>query len=102
MRLKIIKDPQLRAPPPNLQPLILPCSILNLTEGVGDKMVGYDGFSSLTAPSLAISVVDIIPGQFNRLTFGVSSDRTGTKPEVKQDPGRDVARSSGLLLSYMC
>lgn len=48
-------------------------------------MVGNDSFSNLTAPSLAISVVDSHPGQFSSLTFGVSSDRAGAKPKVQQE-----------------
>ncbi|XP_054482374.1 adhesion G-protein coupled receptor G2 [Anoplopoma fimbria] len=57
-------------------------TILNLTEAVGDMMVGYEGSSTLVAPAIAISVVDVVPGQFSSLTFGVSSDRAGTKPEI--------------------
>ncbi|XP_028277226.1 adhesion G-protein coupled receptor G4 isoform X2 [Parambassis ranga] len=57
-------------------------TILNITEAVGDRMVGYEGSSTLVAPAIGISVVDVHPGQFSRLTFGVSSDRTGTKPEI--------------------
>ncbi|XP_047186405.1 adhesion G-protein coupled receptor G4 [Scophthalmus maximus] len=57
-------------------------TILNITEAVGDRMVGYEGSSSLVAPAIAISVVDIDPAKFVTLTFGVSSDRAGTKPEI--------------------
>lgn len=57
-------------------------------------MVGYNMSSKLAAPSLAISVVDIDPGPFTRLTFGVSSDRAGTKPEVKQQ--------ERTMLNVMC
>ncbi|XP_044077831.1 adhesion G-protein coupled receptor G4 isoform X2 [Siniperca chuatsi] len=57
-------------------------TILNITEAVGDKMVGYEGSSTLVAQAIAISVVDVVPGQFGSLTFGVSSDRAGTKPEI--------------------
>ncbi|XP_076607137.1 adhesion G-protein coupled receptor G4-like [Chaetodon auriga] len=57
-------------------------TILNITEAVGDKLVGYNGSSTLVAPAIAISVVDVVPGQFGSLTFGVSSDRTGTRPEI--------------------
>ncbi|XP_047463227.1 adhesion G-protein coupled receptor G4 [Mugil cephalus] len=57
-------------------------TILNMTEAVGDKMVGYKGSFTLIAPALAISVVDVVPGQFSSLTFGVSSDQAGTKPEI--------------------
>ena len=47
-------------------------------------MVGYEGSSTLVAPAIAISVVDVVPGHFSSLTFGVSSDRAGTKPEVSK------------------
>lgn len=47
-------------------------------------MVSNDSFSTLVAPSLALSVVDISRGPFKSLTFGVSSDQTGAKPEVKK------------------
>nr|XP_033502591.1 adhesion G-protein coupled receptor G4 [Epinephelus lanceolatus] len=57
-------------------------TILNITEAVGDSMVGYEGSSTLVAPAIAISVVDVVPGQFSSLTFGVSSDLEGTKPEI--------------------
>ncbi|XP_030602137.1 adhesion G-protein coupled receptor G4-like [Archocentrus centrarchus] len=55
--------------------------ISNIIEAVGDRMVGYEGSSTLVAPAVAIAVVDV-PGQFNSLTFGVASNRTGKKPEV--------------------
>lgn len=57
-------------------------SILNITEAVGDKMVGYVGSSTLVAEALAISVVDVYPGEFDNFSFGVLSDLTGTNPEV--------------------
>ncbi|XP_074468028.1 adhesion G-protein coupled receptor G4 isoform X2 [Sebastes fasciatus] len=57
-------------------------TILNITEAVGDMMEGYEGSSTLVASAIAISVVDVVPGQFSSLTFGVSSDRAGTKPEI--------------------
>lgn len=61
-------------------------------------MVGNDSFSNLTAPSLAISVVDIHPGQFSSLTFGVSSDRAGAKPKVRQRQSF-LATGSGVALN---
>ncbi|XP_075957520.1 adhesion G-protein coupled receptor G2 [Anarhichas minor] len=57
-------------------------TILNITDAVGDKMVDYQGSFTLAAPAIAMSVVDVVPGQFSSLTFGVSSDRAGTKPEI--------------------
>ncbi|XP_052422593.1 adhesion G-protein coupled receptor G4 isoform X1 [Carassius gibelio] len=58
-------------------------SILNITESVGDQMLGFNGESvSLTAPALAISVVNIDQGNFHNLTFGVSSTNKGLNPEI--------------------
>ncbi|XP_013877695.1 adhesion G-protein coupled receptor G4 [Austrofundulus limnaeus] len=57
-------------------------TILNITEAVGDKIVGYEGSSTLVAEELAISVVDVKPGEFDNLSFGVLSDLTGTNPEI--------------------
>ncbi|XP_053298039.1 adhesion G-protein coupled receptor G2 [Pleuronectes platessa] len=57
-------------------------TILNITEAVGDRMVGYEGFYTLVAPAIAISVVDVVPDQFGTLTFGVLSDRVGSTPEI--------------------
>ncbi|XP_054907233.1 adhesion G-protein coupled receptor G4 [Poeciliopsis prolifica] len=57
-------------------------TILNLTEEVGDKMVGYKGSYTLGARAVAISVVDVAPGQFTSLSFGVLSDWSGNKPEI--------------------
>ncbi len=47
-------------------------------------MVGYEGSFSLVARTIAISVVDVVPGQFSSLTFGVSFDRESIKPEVSK------------------
>lgn len=47
-------------------------------------MVGSQSSYTLAAPAIAISVVDVGPGQFNGLTFSVSSDPAGMKPEVSQ------------------
>ncbi|XP_032431599.1 adhesion G-protein coupled receptor G4 [Xiphophorus hellerii] len=57
-------------------------TILNLTEEVGDKMVGYKGSYTLGARAIAISVVDVSPGPFSSLSFGVLSDWSGNKPEI--------------------
>ncbi|XP_051902569.1 adhesion G-protein coupled receptor G2 isoform X2 [Hippocampus zosterae] len=56
--------------------------ILNITEAVGDSMVGFHGSSTLVAPALAVSIVDVVPGQFDGLTFGVSPHAAGDKPEI--------------------
>ncbi|XP_065112378.1 uncharacterized protein adgrg4b [Paramisgurnus dabryanus] len=68
-------------------------SILNITEAVGDQMFGFTGEStSLVAPALAISVVNIDPEIFHNLTFGVSSTNEGSYPEIyiNQDPFDDT------------
>nr|XP_020506767.1 adhesion G-protein coupled receptor G4-like isoform X1 [Labrus bergylta] len=57
-------------------------TILNITEAVGDNIVGYDGSSTLVAPGIAVSVVDVVPGLSGSLSFGVSSYRAGAKPEI--------------------
>ncbi|KAM9728985.1 adhesion G-protein coupled receptor G4 [Menidia menidia] len=57
-------------------------AILNITEEVGDRIVGYEGSYTLAAPAVAISVVDVLPDQFTSLSFGVTSDPSGTKPEI--------------------
>ncbi|XP_072231659.1 adhesion G-protein coupled receptor G2-like [Leuresthes tenuis] len=57
-------------------------TILNITEEVGDRMVGYEGSYTLAAPAIAISVVDVAPEQLGSLSFGVTSDPTGTNPEI--------------------
>ncbi|XP_019719701.1 adhesion G-protein coupled receptor G2 isoform X2 [Hippocampus comes] len=56
--------------------------ILNITEAVGDYMVGFHGPSTLVAPALAVSIVDVVPGQFDGLTFGVSPHAAGAQPEI--------------------
>ncbi|XP_075875951.1 adhesion G-protein coupled receptor G4-like [Nelusetta ayraudi] len=56
--------------------------ILNIMEAVGNTMVDYQSSYTLVAPAIAVSVVNVVPGQFDTLTFSVSSDSTGMKPEV--------------------
>ncbi|XP_043106795.1 adhesion G-protein coupled receptor G4 isoform X2 [Puntigrus tetrazona] len=68
-------------------------SILNITESVGDQMLGFNEESVfLTAPALAISVVNIDQGSFHNLTFGVSSTYKGLNPEIyiNQEPFDDT------------
>lgn len=63
-------------------------TILNLTETLGDRMTGYEDSATLTAPGVAMSVVDVDLGHFSTLSFGVLSDRVGLKPEIfiNKDP----------------
>ncbi|XP_051764012.1 adhesion G-protein coupled receptor G6 isoform X2 [Ctenopharyngodon idella] len=64
-------------------------SILNITEAVGDQMLGFTGdLVSLTASAMAISVVNIDQENFHNLTFGVSSTNKGFNPEIyiNQEP----------------
>lgn len=46
--------------------------------------MGYEGSYTLVAPALAISVVDVDPGDFSTLTFSVLSGHVGAKPEVRK------------------
>ncbi|XP_061559201.1 adhesion G-protein coupled receptor G4 [Phycodurus eques] len=57
-------------------------TILNITEAVGDFMVGFQGSFTMVAPVVAVSMVDVVPGQFAGLTFVVSSHGIGFKPEI--------------------
>ncbi|XP_038158988.1 uncharacterized protein LOC119795200 [Cyprinodon tularosa] len=57
-------------------------TILNITEEVGDMMVGYEGSYTLCARAVALSVVDVVPGQTSSLSFGVLSNWTDMKPEI--------------------
>ena len=50
---------------------------------VGDKMSCFDQTNyTLVTSAMAISVVDVDRGQFQVLTFGVSSAAEGLNPEV--------------------
>lgn len=53
-------------------------------EAVGNTMVDDQSSYILVAPAIAVSVVNVVPGQFDTLTFSVSSDSTGMKPEVSR------------------
>ncbi|KAK7926346.1 hypothetical protein WMY93_008656 [Mugilogobius chulae] len=57
-------------------------TILNITESLGDRLTGYNDSTILAAPSVGMSVVDVDPGDFRAMSFGVLSDRTGLKPEI--------------------
>ncbi|XP_034545192.1 adhesion G-protein coupled receptor G4 isoform X2 [Notolabrus celidotus] len=60
--------------------------VLNLTEKMGNHMDFEDESASVTAPSLALSMVNIAPGEFSGLTFGVSSISPVHNPEIFIDP----------------
>ncbi|KAM4555690.1 adhesion G-protein coupled receptor G2 [Odontesthes bonariensis] len=55
--------------------------LLNLTDGIGNCMDFQGEYASITAPSLALSMVNVDPGYFIGLTFGVSLSST-MNPEV--------------------
>ncbi|XP_034034946.1 uncharacterized protein LOC117517922 [Thalassophryne amazonica] len=57
-------------------------TILNIIEAMGDTMVGYQLTSTLLAPAVAVSVLDVNREEFGRLTFGVSSDHAGLNPQI--------------------
>ena len=61
---------------------ILCKSLLNLTDRMGNCMDFQGESASITAPSLALSMVNVVPGYFSGLTFGVSLSST-VNPEVR-------------------
>lgn len=58
-------------------------SILNLTEKMGDNIELQNGSLSLTAPSVALSMINVDPDEFDGLTFGVSSVSPEANPKVR-------------------
>lgn len=59
------------------------CRILSITDLMGDRTV-FAGFDhNMTAPSLALQLINPDTSQFHGLTFGVSSFQTGLTPEVR-------------------
>ncbi|XP_041653807.1 adhesion G-protein coupled receptor G4 [Cheilinus undulatus] len=57
-------------------------TVLNLTERMGNNMDFQEESLSVTAPSLALSMVNVKPGNFSGLTFGVSFFSPLLNPEV--------------------
>ncbi|XP_042348822.1 adhesion G-protein coupled receptor G6 [Plectropomus leopardus] len=56
--------------------------VLDLTDRMGNNMDFQDESVSITAPSLAFSMINVDPNEFNGLTFGVSSLSSIQKPEI--------------------
>uniref|UniRef100_A0AAV2J9S4 Adhesion G-protein coupled receptor G4-like n=1 Tax=Knipowitschia caucasica TaxID=637954 RepID=A0AAV2J9S4_KNICA len=56
--------------------------ILNITESLGARMTGFDDMTVMSAPFVGMSLVDVEPGPFSPLSFGVLSDPVGLKPEI--------------------
>nr|XP_029133557.1 adhesion G-protein coupled receptor G4 isoform X8 [Labrus bergylta] len=56
--------------------------VLNLTERMGNKMDFQDESVNVTAPSLALSMVNVDPGDFRGLTFGVSCTSPILNPKI--------------------
>ncbi|XP_035802538.2 adhesion G-protein coupled receptor G4 isoform X2 [Amphiprion ocellaris] len=61
--------------------------VLSLTERIGDTMDFQGESASFTAPSLALSLVNVDPDNFRGLTFSVSSASDTTNPEIFVDQG---------------
>ncbi|CAJ1058844.1 adhesion G-protein coupled receptor G4 isoform X1 [Xyrichtys novacula] len=57
-------------------------TVLNLTERMANGMDFEDESISVTAPSLALSMVNVAPSEFTGLTFGVSSISPTQNPKV--------------------
>ncbi|XP_029515546.2 adhesion G-protein coupled receptor G4-like [Oncorhynchus nerka] len=56
--------------------------ILGITDSIGDQMDFPEESLNVTVPSLALSMINVDPEQFQGLTFGVSSFSTGLVPET--------------------
>ncbi|XP_076595857.1 adhesion G protein-coupled receptor G4a [Chaetodon auriga] len=56
--------------------------VLNLTERIGNNMYFLNESVSVTAPWLALSMVNVDPDEFNGFTFGVSSDTSTLRPKI--------------------
>ncbi|KAM9795121.1 adhesion G-protein coupled receptor G2 [Neosynchiropus ocellatus] len=61
--------------------------VLNMTENLGDSMEFQGESLSVTAPTLAVSMVNTDREGFKGLTFGVSSISAALEPQVFVDPG---------------
>ncbi|XP_064829807.1 adhesion G-protein coupled receptor G4-like [Oncorhynchus masou masou] len=56
--------------------------ILGITDSIGDQMDFPEESLNVTVTSLALSMINVDPEQFQGLTFGVSSFSTGLVPET--------------------
>ncbi|XP_074529758.1 adhesion G-protein coupled receptor G2 [Halichoeres trimaculatus] len=56
--------------------------VLNLTERMGNNIDFEEESFSVTAPSLALSMVNVAPGEFSGLTFGVSAISPVQNPQI--------------------
>ncbi|XP_068571143.1 adhesion G-protein coupled receptor G6 [Cebidichthys violaceus] len=56
--------------------------VLNLTDRMGNNMDFQDGSISITAPSMALSMMNVDQNKFSGLTFGVSFDSSNLNPEI--------------------
>ncbi|KAI7801946.1 putative G-protein coupled receptor 112 [Triplophysa rosa] len=56
--------------------------ILYITDLMGDRTVFTGSYHNMTAPSLALQLINPDTSQFHGLTFGVSSFQTGLTPEI--------------------
>lgn len=54
-----------------------------MTNRMGDNMDFQSEFVSLTAPSMALSMINVDPDGFSGLTFGVSSFSSHLNPKVR-------------------
>ncbi|XP_030251405.1 adhesion G-protein coupled receptor G4 isoform X2 [Sparus aurata] len=77
-------------------------SILNMTEEMGNNMDFQDESVNVTAPSLAVSMINVNPDDFKGLTFGVSSISSNLNPQIfldqnfVSDPSPDTVATISL------
>lgn len=79
---------------------VLGKSILNMTEEMGNNMDFQDESVNVTAPSLAVSMINVNPDDFKGLTFGVSSISSNLNPQVRQYERYDLWLKRSAIVRY--
>lgn len=76
-------------------------SVLNLTDRMADYMKFQGESASLTAPSLAISMINVDQSEFSGLTFGVSSISSNMIPKVRLSKGYVIIGASHFIYKLL-
>ncbi|XP_075959737.1 adhesion G protein-coupled receptor G4a [Anarhichas minor] len=76
--------------------ILLSETLLNLTDRMGNNMNFQEGSISISAPSFALSMINVDQNEFSGLTFGVSFDSSNLNTE---DPHTTNATQSSCTLN---
>lgn len=71
-----------------------------MTEEMGNNMDFQDESVNVTAPSLAVSMINVNPDDFKGLTFGVSSISSNLNPQVRQYERYDMRLKRSAIVRY--